>query len=214
MSKVSWSARLARASHEAKRARRLLLLLLVTHVHLREHIHVVGGLLAHHSRLRHARLRHAWLLLAAHASTHVHSHHVRLLRLTEHTSSIVHRLLHVWLELIHLRLKASSHGAASGPASHRTEAARCALALALHHAAWSAHAHARGQVHLWPVLARVRADPHRVQRLAFSRVEQVPLRVDWLLHDRLLLVEFRLLLLQRIEVEEAASEGITGLGPG
>ena len=208
MSKVNQNSRLARASHEAKRARRLLLLLLVTHVHLREHIHVVGGLLAHHSRLC-----HAWLLLAAHASAHVHSHHVRLLRLTEHTSSIVHRLLHVWLELIHLRLKASSHGAASGPASHCTEAARCALALALHHA-WSAHAHARGQIHLWLVLAWVRADPHRVQRIALSRVEQVSLRVDFLLHVRLLLMEFRLLVLHRIKVEEAASEGIAGLGPG
>ena len=206
MSKVNQNSRLARASHEAKRARRLLLLLLVTHVHLREHVHVVGGLLAHHSRLC-----HAWLLLAAHASAHVHSHHVRLLRLTEHTSSI-HRLLH-GLELIHLRLKASSHGAASGPASHCTEAARCALALALHHAR-SAHAHARGQIHLWLVLAWVRADPHRVQRIALSRVEQVSLRVDFRLHVRLLLMEFRLLVLHRIKVEEAASEGIAGLGPG
>ena len=207
MFKINHNSWLVLASHEAKRARRLLLLLLVTHVHLCEHIHVVGGLLAHHSRLC-----HAWLL-AAHASAHVHSHHVRLLRLTEHTSSIVHRLLHVWLELIHLRLKASSHGAASGPASHCTEAARCALALALHHA-WSAHAHARGQIHLWLVLAWVRADPHRVQRIALSRVEQVSLRVDFLLHVCLLLMEFRLLVLHRIKVEEAASEGIAGLGPG
>ena len=152
-------------------------------------------------------------MLAAHASAHVHSHHVRLLRLTEHTSSIVHRLLHVWLELIHLRLKASSHGAASGPASHCTEAARCALALALHHA-WSAHAHARGQIHLWLVLAWVRADPHRVQRVALSRVEQVSLRVDLRLHLCLLLVDLRLFCLQGIKVEEAASEGITWLGPG
>ena len=91
-----------------------------------------------------------------------------------------------------------------------------ALSLALHatHTA-EVHRGALRHVHLWAV-AHVWTEPHGVKCVALACVQQVTLRVNLRLRLRnrvLLLQDLRLVVLHRVEVEEAATEAIAFLDP-